>query len=190
MGRAELAKQDKGLQLKYVPGQGNSPVRGGGDKLAENQRILAPEVSGDDEEELKEGETILDRLPKKERKRLIKVRERSLSTRFRVAPRSSVGGWGEHLPSLVLTPALNPLFSPSLSLSRSCELSFGGNNQRECVKAMGKNCLHVYVRLTGYLPALALSLSGLREAAEGEGARGEEGAAGGGAAVPRDGACG
>ena len=24
-----------------------------------------------------------------------------------------------------------------------CELSFGENNQRECVKAMGKNCLHV-----------------------------------------------
>jgi hypothetical protein len=26
---------------------------------------------------------------------------------------------------------------------RVCELSVGGNNQRECVKAMGKNCLHV-----------------------------------------------
>jgi hypothetical protein len=27
-----------------------------------------------------------------------------------------------------------------------CELSFGGNNQRECVKAIGRNCLHVYYR--------------------------------------------
>jgi hypothetical protein len=24
------------------------------------------------------------------------------------------------------------------------ELSCGGNNQRQCVKALGKNCLHVY----------------------------------------------
>lgn len=68
--RNDLAKQEKGLQLKYVPG--TSPLRGGGDRLADNQRILAPEVSGD-EEELRDGENILDRLPKKERKRLIKV---------------------------------------------------------------------------------------------------------------------
>jgi hypothetical protein len=27
-----------------------------------------------------------------------------------------------------------------------CELSFGGNNQRCCVKATGSNCLHVYYR--------------------------------------------
>ena len=27
-----------------------------------------------------------------------------------------------------------------------CELSYGGNNQRECVKAMCKNCLHVNYR--------------------------------------------
>jgi hypothetical protein len=25
-----------------------------------------------------------------------------------------------------------------------CELSFGGSNRRSCVKARGKNCLHVY----------------------------------------------
>jgi ATP-dependent 26S proteasome regulatory subunit len=27
-----------------------------------------------------------------------------------------------------------------------CELSVGGDNQRECVKAMGNNCLHAYHR--------------------------------------------
>ena len=56
-------------------------------------RILAPEVSGD-EEELKDGESILDRLPKKERKRLIKVSAHSFSSQATRARRRSGGSDG------------------------------------------------------------------------------------------------
>ena len=54
---------------------------------------MAPEVSGD-EEELKDGESILDRLPKKERKRLIKVSAHSFSSQATRARRRSGGSDG------------------------------------------------------------------------------------------------
>ena len=68
--RADLAKQENSkLQFKYIPG--NSPLRGGGDRGADNQQIIGPEP--DELGEDGEG-NILDGLPKEERKRLIKVR--------------------------------------------------------------------------------------------------------------------
>lgn len=67
--RADLSKQEK-LQMKYIPG--HSPLRGGGDRLAENQQILAPDEDPVNVMISDEG-NILDQLPKEERRRLIKV---------------------------------------------------------------------------------------------------------------------
>jgi hypothetical protein len=68
--RSALAKEDK-LKMKYIPG--NSPLRGGGDRSQENQQILGPSDDDDDHDGNPHTGNILDQLPKKERKRLLKV---------------------------------------------------------------------------------------------------------------------
>mmetsp|Transcript_15520 Transcript_15520/g.21423 ORF Transcript_15520/g.21423 Transcript_15520/m.21423 type:complete len:353 (+) Transcript_15520:127-1185(+) len=66
--RVELAEEGGKFQLKRVPGY--SPVRGGGDPEADNQKILGEQE--DEGDKSSQGAALLDQLPKKERKRLIK----------------------------------------------------------------------------------------------------------------------